>query len=295
MLTDHLTKPISPKLFLGMFLITIGAEITLYLNRYSYFFSTIYDAIMIVAFFIGIKLNDRLNLEGNKSSFSEKLFLFFMVSSIFITGSILSDLYTSNLFKDFNNSYIDYVESYSDSISIMEDSGLEKYPGAESASIFDTIDLIGYDLYTDLLAGLEEVWRLSYIIFILLLCKFFFPIQWNSGKRDRFLLTSVFMTSILFGMGHALSSETDWQITIGTVVTYSNMGLLFALLLLWSRSLWTCVIVHSLYDVTATLSYHYVEYAVLYYLLLSILGMIVISVIKRLKDKNQVPTVTKDV
>jgi membrane protease YdiL (CAAX protease family) len=295
MLTDHLTKPLSAKLFLGMLLITIGAEITLYLNRFSYFFSTIYDAIMVLAFFIGIKLSNRLNPNGLKSSYLDKVFRFFMVSSIFITGSIVSDLYTSNLFKDFNNSYIDYVESFSDSLALMEESGLEEYPGAESASIFDLIDLIGYDLYTDLLAGLEEVWRLSYIIFILIVCKILFQNQWKSGKRDQFLLASVFLSSILFGVGHALSNETDWQITIGTVVTYSNMGLLFALLLLWSKSLWTCVLVHSLYDVMATLSYHYLENAVLYYLLVSIIGMTVLYIIKWLRDKKHIQSVTHDV
>ncbi|WP_108671049.1 type II CAAX prenyl endopeptidase Rce1 family protein [Peribacillus acanthi] len=295
MLTDRLTKPISVKLFIGMLLITIGAEITLFLNRYSYFFSTIYDALMIVAFFIGIKLNDQLKPNLKKSSITKKLFRFFIVSSIFITGSILSDLYTSNIFKDFNNSYIDYVESYSNSLSIMEDSELEKYPGAESASLFDTIDLIGYDFYTDLLAGLEEVWRLSYIIFILLLCKFFFRNLWEEGKRDRFLIMSVFISSLLFGVGHALSTETDWQITIGTVVTYTNMGLLFALLLLWSKSLWTCVIVHSMYDVMATLSYHYFEYAVLCYLALSVLGMGIIYGIMRRNNKDQTTVITQDV
>jgi hypothetical protein len=44
----------------------------------------------------------------------------------------------------------------------------------------------------------------------------------------------------------------------------------------------------------ATLSYHYLEYAVLYYLLLSLLGMIVLYIMKKNKEKNQLPTVTHD-
>jgi len=40
------------------------------------------------------------------------------------------------------------------------------------------------------------------------------------------------------------------------------MGLLFGLILLWTRSLWVTVLVHSLYDISATFSWYYVDYAV---------------------------------
>jgi membrane protease YdiL (CAAX protease family) len=40
------------------------------------------------------------------------------------------------------------------------------------------------------------------------------------------------------------------------------MGLLFGFILLWTRNLWVTVLVHSVYDILATLSWYYFEFIV---------------------------------
>jgi membrane protease YdiL (CAAX protease family) len=109
---------------------------------------------------------------------------------------------------------------------------------------------------------LEEVWRLAYIILFLLFIKKIFPKRWEKGSRDILLMMALFATSVLFGIDHILGSENSWPYQIGAIVTFANMGLLFGLILLWTRNLWVTVLVHSVYDITATLSWYYFQFAV---------------------------------
>jgi hypothetical protein len=46
-MTTNLTKSISKTLLFAMLVVTIGAEILLYLSRYSTMASTLYDAVMV--------------------------------------------------------------------------------------------------------------------------------------------------------------------------------------------------------------------------------------------------------
>ena len=163
----------------------------------------------------------------------------------------------------------------------MEDGVDAGLPDDPIWSIFEKVDTIGYDLYNDTLAGLEEVWRLAYIILLLVVCKKLFPRRWESGSRDVFLMAALFITSILFGIDHTLDTEEPWAIRIGAIVTFANMGLMFGIILLWTRNLWLTVIVHALYDITATLSWYYIDYAVEYFTL----GVLIIHLCLFILDK----------
>lgn len=265
-MTTNLTKPISIKLLFTMLVVTIGAEVLLYLTRYSYLAGTFYDAMMVSSFFVGLKLHQRISSsERFRLTKRQQVLKFTGAFLVFFLGSTIINIYSSNIFNDFNTDYDQYVQDYTDMQMDVEQppAAADHQTKAEPVStFFEKVDAIGADLYTDALAGLEEVWRLAYIILLLVVCKKLFPNRWASGKRDLFLMVALFLTSILFGIDHTLDSVEPWGVKIGAIVTFANMGLLFGLILLWTRSLWVTVLVHSLYDITATLSWYYLDSAV---------------------------------
>ncbi|MEC1525869.1 CPBP family intramembrane metalloprotease [Neobacillus niacini] len=261
-MTTNLTAPISKKLLFGLLTITIGVEIILYLSGYSQLAGTIYDAIMVSSFFIGLKLHRRLS-NGIKKTKLQHIQQFIGAFLLFILGSTVINIYSSYAFQDFSNDYEQYVEDYTEVVSAENEIAKPSEsiePVEKMWEVIDEIDRVGYDIFTDILAGLEEVWRLAYIILILLVFKKVFPKRWQSGRRDGFVLVALFVTSVLFGIDHTLSSIQSWQYEIGAIVTFANMGLLFGFILLWTRNLWVTVLVHSVYDILATLSWYYVEF-----------------------------------
>jgi membrane protease YdiL (CAAX protease family) len=263
-MTNNLTAPISKQLLMALLTITIGAELILYLSGYSQLAGTIYDAIMVSSFFIGLKLHRRLR-NGIQKTKIQHTRQFIGVLLLFILGSTIINIYSSYAFKDFSNDYEQYVETYTEVVSDESDiveSSEPIEPVDKMWEVIDEIDAVGYDIFTDILAGLEEVWRLAYIILILFVFKKIFPRRWEKGKRDIFVLLALFVTSVLFGIDHTLSSVQSWQYEIGAIVTFANMGLLFGLILLWTRNLWMTVLVHSVYDILATLSWYYFEFIV---------------------------------
>lgn len=263
-MTNNLTAPISKQLLMALLTITIGVELILYLSGYSQLAGTIYDAIMVSSFFIGLKLHRRLR-NGIQKTKIQLIRQFIGAFLLFILGSTIINIYSSYAFQDFSNDYEQYVETYTDVVSdesdIVEPSEPIE-PVDKFWEVIDEIDAVGYDIFTDILAGLEEVWRLAYIILILFIFKKIFPRRWENGRRDIFVLLSLFVTSVLFGIDHTLSSVQSWQYEIGAIVTFANMGLLFGLILLWTRNLWVTVLVHSTYDILATLSWYYFEFIV---------------------------------
>ncbi|MFF2448954.1 type II CAAX prenyl endopeptidase Rce1 family protein [Neobacillus sp. NPDC058068] len=260
-MTTNLTKPISKKLLISILVVTIGAEVLLYLTRYSSMAGTLYDALMVSSFFIGWKLYRRLGSPHDKAKTKRQLTLQFTGAFlIFFLGSTVINVYSNSTFLDFSDDYDQYVQFYADTQAY--DPGVEETTTEPVWAFFKKVDLVGYDIFADTLAGLEEVWRLAYIILLLVIFKKIFRKRWESGRRDIFLMTALFLTSILFGIDHTLDSAQPWSIKIGAIVTFANMGLLFGLILLWTRNLWVTVLVHSLYDIAATLSWYYVEYAV---------------------------------
>ena len=264
-MTTNLTKPISIKLFFAMLVVTIGAEVLLYLTRYSYLASTLYDAMMVSSFFVGLKLHERIS-SGEQTLLSKRqqMLKFTGAFLLFFLGSTVINVYSSSTFNDFNVDYDQYVQDYTDmQMDVGEHPETDKGKITEPVTgFFEQVDNVGADLYTDALAGLEEVWRLAYIVLLLVGCKKLFPNRWASGNRDGFLMFALFLTSILFGIDHTLDTAEAWGVKIGAIVTFANMGLLFGLILLWTRSLWVTVLVHSLYDISATFSWYYVDYAV---------------------------------
>ncbi len=277
-----------------MLIVTVGAEILLYLTRYSYMAGTLYDAMMVASFFVGVKLHRRLVSTENPPKTKRQLSIQFTSAFlIFFLGSTVINIFTSNTFQDFSVDYDQYVQDYTDMQMVEEsvDAGTGKEP---IWSFFEKIDSIGYDLYTDSLAGLEEVWRLAYMILLLVVFKKIFPRRWNSGRRDLFLMLTLFLTSILFGIDHTLDTEQPWVIRIGAIVTFANMGLLFGLILLWTRNLWVTVLVHALYDITATMSWYYIDYAVeLFALAVLAVHIILLSIeiINKRRHKRQLEKV----
>ncbi|ULT56466.1 CPBP family intramembrane metalloprotease [Neobacillus drentensis] len=286
-MTTNLTKPISIKLLFAMLMITVGAEVLLYLTRYSYLASTLYDAMMVSSLFVGLKLHRRISSSERIQVTKRQLALKFTGAFlIFFIGSTIINIYSSNTFNDFNVGYDQYVQDYTDMQMDVDqhsetvDSETKTKP---DSTFFEKVDTIGPDLYTDALAGLEEVWRLAYIILLLVVCKKFFSNRWASGRRDIFLMCALFLTSILFGIDHTLDSVEPWAVKIGAIVTFANMGLLFGLILLWTRNLWVTVLVHSLYDITATLSWYYLDSAVE----LMTLVVLIVHVILQTVEKSQ--------
>jgi membrane protease YdiL (CAAX protease family) len=296
----NLTKPISIKLLFAMLVVTIGAEVLLYLTRYSYLASTLYDAMMVSSLFVGLKLHRRIigseRIQVTKRQLTLKFTGAFL---IFFLGSTIINIYSSNTFNDFNVDYDQYVQDYTDMQMDADSQSGVADPETKTqpvSTFFEKVDTIGPDLYTDALAGLEEVWRLAYIILLLVVCKKFFPNRWASGRRDIFLMCALFLTSILFGIDHTLDSVEPWAIKIGAIVTFANMGLLFGLILLWTRNLWVTVLVHSLYDITATLSWYYLDSAVELMTLAVLIVHVILHTLEKVQQKrspHQLETVDK--
>lgn len=288
-MTNNLTRPISKKLLLALLIVTIGAEVLLYLTRYSSLASTLYDAVMVASVFVGIKLHRRLNSSVKQPKTKRQLALQFTSAFLFFfLGSTIINIYSSMTFNDFNDHYEGYVEDYT-AMQAFEDEPVSQ-PYEESAvwSVIDKIDTIGSDIYLDTMAGLEEVWRLAYIVLFLVVCKKLFHGQWERGRRDIFVMAALFFTSVLFGVDHTLDTEQSWQVRIGAIVTFANMGLLFGIILLWTRNLWLTVLVHSLYDITATLSWYYIDYAVELFALGMLVLHIILFIFEKLHQKRRV-------
>ncbi|RHW37235.1 CPBP family intramembrane metalloprotease [Neobacillus notoginsengisoli] len=287
---DDLTQPISKRLLLLLLLVTIGSEAALFLSRYSYFFSEVYQAIMIISIFVAWRLHPRLagneqrrlerhsgerehltEIDGtvpssapvNRQPFIRQMISqFAVVFLIFYLGAIVFNFYSAILFEDFNESYGDYME---ESAVIMNESlrGVAEEGGAGSVAnlIFEWFSLAGSDFYADILAGFEEVYRIAYIILFLMLFKKCFPKQWEKPNRDLFLMIALFLSSVLFGVGHALDTPQPWTVTIGTIATFTNLGLILGLLLLWTRNLWLLIAVHAIYDIFMSIEWYYFEFS----------------------------------
>lgn len=282
---NNLAEPISKKLLAALLLITIGVEIILYLSGYSSLAGTLYDAIMVSSLFIGMKISNRLS-SGTSKPKRQIVLQFTSSFLIFFFGSTVINTYSAFAFSDFNNEYDQFVQDYTESLHDEEEELIVPTEANEDKfwAVIDEIDTVGYDLFASTLAGLEEVWRLAYIILILLFLKKIFPKRWEKGSRDIFLMIALFATSILFGIDHTLSTQDSWQYRIGAIVTFANMGLIFGLILLWTRSLWVTAIVHSVYDIAASLSWYYHEFTVeIFALFIFIIHVILYAIEKKKK------------
>ncbi|MEH6993139.1 CPBP family intramembrane glutamic endopeptidase [Neobacillus drentensis] len=296
-MTNNLTKPVSKRLLFALLTITIGVEIVLYLSGFSLLAGTIYDAIMVSSFFIGLKLQPRLS-NGIQKTKIQVISQFIGAFLLFILGSTMINIYSSYAFQDFNEDYEQYVDAYTEVVPYEEpklEPGQHIDPVDHMWEVVGEIDSIGYDIFTDILAGLEEVWRLAYIILILLVFKRVFPRRWEKGGRDIFVMLALFITSVLFGIDHTLNSVQSWKYEVGAIVTFANMGLLFGFILLWTRNLWMTVLVHSVYDILATLSWYYFEFIVeMATMVLLPIYLVLMAVEKNQQLKKSIETVDSE-
>jgi membrane protease YdiL (CAAX protease family) len=284
-MTTSLTQPISKKMLLAILIITIGAEVDLYLSRYSYLAETLYNGIMVGSLFLGLKLSPRLRNPQVIPKTKRQLSLQFTGAFlIFFLVSTVNNFYSTIVFQDFSDNYDQYVQSYTDPQTYVDDGTSPNFV----SSFFDKVDTFGNDLYSDALAGLEEVWRLAYIVLILIIFKKIFPNRWNKGSRDIFVMLALFISSILFGIDHTLDTEESWPVRVGAIVTFANMGFTFGLILLWTRNLWLAVIVHAVYDIVTTTSWYFFDYAVeVFAFVVLVLHIILFTIEKRKKKYDQ--------
>ncbi|WP_059171893.1 CPBP family glutamic-type intramembrane protease [Bacillus sp. FJAT-27445] len=282
---NDLVQPVSKRLFVLMLLVTVGSEAVLYLSRYSYFFSDFYNLIMVASIFLAWKLHPRFALSRKRADRQETggmlscmesepyfgfgasvpkrqiVSQFAVVFLLFYLGAIVINFYSNILYPEFNQSYTEYVE---ESASIIE-SGMEGITGEDAGvnPVLEWFDLAGYDFLSDTLAGFEEVYRISYMILFLLLVKRIFPQKWAKWPEEVFLMAALFISSLLFGIGHTLANPQPLSVTVGTIATFTDMGLILGLLLLWTRNLWLLIAVHSVYDILMTIQWYYFEWAAL--------------------------------
>ena len=121
------------------------------------------------------------------------------------------------------------------------------------------------------------------MILVLMFLKNIFRRRWEKGSRDIFLMLALFLTSIIFGIDHTLDTEQTWSVKLGSIVTFANMGFLFGVLLLWTRHLWVMVLVHALYDIMATISWYYYDYALEAMALLALIFHVIFFILEKRK------------
>lgn len=199
------------------------------------------------------------------SVFTKAFFLFYILN-------LVNNIYIGELFTAFDESSDLIAEDFSNMAAEFEEAPSSTAdPETESTTAyraFEWIDTVGFDFFDSFIAGLEEVWRLSYIVLFLALFKKIFPKRWQRSNKDSFLILAIILSSFLFGVGHSLAVEQEWTVFVGTVVNYTNMGLILGYLLISTRNLWLLVFIHGLYNVLATISWHYMTFSLELFVLL---------------------------
>jgi membrane protease YdiL (CAAX protease family) len=282
MLANQLAQPLSKKWLLALLVVAIGEDIALFLSRESYFMETMYSNIMLFSILVAMKLEPRLKDETVVSK--GKLFSTFVKAFVllYIVG-VINDYYSSQVFTDFSEDRSVIAENFSGRVAEFE-AGADTEEAMFADRVFEWIDTIGADFYNYFMAGLEEVWRLSYIVLFLVFFKKIMPGRWEiSSSKTGFLIAAVILSSLLFGNGHSLSYEQSLTVWIGTLVSYTNMGLVLGYLLLSTRNLWLMVVVHGLYNVLTTMTWSYFSYTTEVFIFLLLLVNGVVLLVERIR------------
>jgi hypothetical protein len=284
MLANRLTQSLSKKWIISLLTVTIGADIALYLSRNSYFMETIYSNIMLFSILVAVKLAPRLKDETATQS-KKKLFSTFVkaFSLLYLLG-LINNIYSSQTFTEFSEDRNLIAEDFSSRVeSFAEDFETDSEEYTFSERMYEWIDMIGSNFYDYFLAGLEEVWRLSYMVLILLFFKKVMPRLWEKSSKDSFMFVALALSSLLFGVGHSLSAEQELNVFIGTVVSYTNMGLILGYLLIKTRNIWLMIVVHGLYNVLTSLSWTYFDWTAEVFVVLLLLINGVIWMVSRIR------------
>lgn len=284
MMVEKLTSNLTKKLLFAIIVLTIGSDLLLYLIRKSEVFGDLYNILMGAAVFIGLSLHKRLRDEPTQQSKTMWLYQFCLVYVLFSLASSLTAISDTYLYPAATEEFQQQKDVFQEDVvwqrSYVEETEAVIHP------FFQFVNEAGNDLFLGILAGLEEVWRLGYIILFLLVCKILFKRTWASETaKSYFLLLALFFSSFMFGVGHTLSYETDWNVTVGTVVSYTNLGVAFGLLLLWTRNLWLLVGVHALHNTMTTLSWMYNDY--LHLIIVGVFMIILLLLLPLVLDKRK--------
>jgi hypothetical protein len=289
MLANQLTQPLSKKLLISLLIVAIGEDVALYVSRNSYFMETIYFNIMLFSIVVGVKLAPLLKEQTSISNSKRKLFSNFVKAFVilYVVG-IINDHYSSRVFTDFADNQSSFAEDFSSQVEGFGETGAEAQAEDYSFSdrVYEWLDSIGADFYYYFLAGLEEVWRLSYMVLFLTLFRKSLSGFWGkSQSKDGFIILAVILSSLLFGVGHSLGEEQELAVFIGTVVSYTNIGLVFGYLMITIRNLWLLVFVHGLYNVLTTMTWSYFEWTTEGFVLVILLVNMVWMVIEKNRSK----------
>ncbi|KAA0546583.1 CPBP family intramembrane metalloprotease [Bacillus sp. BGMRC 2118] len=267
-------ETLSKKYIWLLLLVTVGAELALFGSRHSYFFADLYNFIMIASIFVAARLHPVLQDQSKlKRTKKQTFYLFVKVFVIFTSVTFIIDLLSNSYLQDFHEDYVEGVTEYTENYSYSSDWNGDFSDGAEGESGFSFLswlDSDGYSFFTDMLAGFEEVSRLAYILLVVAFMKMLYPSRWEEGRSWFFWLFGLFISSFMFGIGHTLSSEQTFDVFLGTVVYYTNFGLVLGILLLWTRNLWLLILVHALHNVLTSISWYYVEgaHVIFYFIML---------------------------
>jgi hypothetical protein len=283
MIANQLTQTISKKLFISLLIVTIGADVALFLSRKSYFMETIYANIMLFSILVAIKLAPSLREQGavvtktkHFSNFTKAFFMLFLIGTI-------NNYYGEKTFPEFSEERGMIAEDFSSQVNHFNENVNNDEAYTTSDRVIEWVDTIGADFYDYFMAGFEEVYRLSYIVLFLLLFKKVLPGLWARSSKDSFMIIVIILSSLLFGMGHGLSTEQSWNVWVGTVVVYTNMGLVLGYLLISMRNLWMLIIVHGLYNVLTTMGWSYFEWSTVVFVVFILLVNGLLWLIQRIR------------
>ncbi len=269
-------------------IITILVDLVLYFTKFSSFMFTLYDLLLMITFYVGIKLHHVLQSNDDQPQDRKSLLSKFVIVFIaFYCAMTVIDSLSYSLFESYWDNHEQYVE---DSVAYVDSEAAE--PPTENATVedmtyyvFSIIDSVGYEFLSSILAGTEEIWRLGYMILILLVLKAIFQKTWNSKNQRPFMIAALVLSSIMFGWSHTFASYyDDTSVYIGTVILYSIAGIILGSLLLWAKNLWILVAVHSLYDVLVTISWYYFNLA----LEVTIVLLLIIYAINHLGPRKKI-------
>lgn len=107
------------------------------------------------------------------------------------------------------------------------------------------------DFIVPVFAGMEEVWRWSMIVTVLVCGRFLFRSRWkNRYIRLVWLLFAIVASSVGFGSGHIMEFHSD---RLGALALFSVLGILLAFYALLTGRILLVMCVHVLYDLWVTI------------------------------------------
>ncbi|KAF6565337.1 CPBP family intramembrane metalloprotease [Paenibacillus sp. EKM202P] len=147
-----------------------------------------------------------------------------------------------------------------------------------------------YSLFTDIIAGAEEIWRYSSIFIIYLIFTFCFRrFSKSKGTKIALLISSFLISSFIFGWLHTFSYSNGW-INLDITVTIGLMGLCFSLVMFITKRIWCAILTHSMFDAYTTLKLYNADIVLLILALtyISIATVWICTIIRNTKDKTTI-------